>query len=85
MPSAILRVQHQAPFLEVVAGENRVDRLEHVLGRDVRQEPEAAAIDSEQRHAALGHMASGVQQRAVAADGDDDVDALRELRFRRRS
>ncbi len=76
-----LRVQHQAPFLEVVAREDRIDRVEHVLGRDVGEEAEAATIDAEQRHAARGDMPSGVQQCAVAANGHHDVDALRELRF----
>ena len=52
-----------------------------MLGRDVRQETEPAAIDAEQRHAAPGDVPSGVQQRAVAADRYDEVDALGELRL----
>ena len=81
MPSRDLSLQHQAPFLEVVAREDCVDRIEHVLGRDVRQEAEPPAIDSEQRHAALGDVPSRVQQRTVAADRDNEVDALGELRL----
>ena len=71
--------EHQSALGEVVAGENRVERLEHVLGRDVGEKAEAAAIDADERNVACGDVARGVQQRAVAADRDDEVGAVRDL------
>ena len=49
------------------------------LGADVGEEAEPAAVDAEQRHVAAGRQARGVQQRAVAADGDQQVGAVRQL------
>ena len=77
-----LRPQHQSFLLEVVAREDRIDRVEHVLGGDVGEKTESAAIDPEQRHAALRDVPRRVQQGAVAADRDDEVDVLSELRLR---
>ena len=65
--------EHEPALGEVVAGEDRVERVEHVLGRHVRQEAQAAAVDADERHVARGDVARGVQQRAVAADRDDQV------------
>ena len=65
--------EHEPALGEIVAGENRVERVEHVLGRHVGQEAQAAAIDADERHLARGDVASCVQQRAVAADRDDEV------------
>ncbi len=43
------------------------------LRADVGQEAEPAAIHAEHRHRMRGREARGVQHRAVAADGDDQV------------
>ena len=65
--------EHEPALGEVVAGEDRVERVEHVLGRHVRQKAQAAAVDADERHVTRGDVARGVQQRAVAADRDDEV------------
>ncbi len=56
-----------------------VDRRQHVLRHDVGEEAQPAAVDAEQRHGVARHQARGVQQRAIAADGDDEVGAFRDL------
>ena len=59
--------------------ENRVERLEHVLGRDVGEKAEPAAIDADEWNVACGDVARGVQQSAVAADSDHEVGAVSDL------
>ena len=72
----------QAPFVDLaVAGDRRVDRDQHVGRQHVGQEAEAAAVDAEQRRAALGDQAGREQQRAVAADRHDQVGAGGQLGF----
>jgi hypothetical protein len=51
-----------------------------VLGRNIREESEATAIDSDERHVALGDVPRRVQQRAVTADRDDELGLFGELR-----
>jgi hypothetical protein len=62
-------------------GERRIDGGEHVFGHDVCQKPESASVDAEQRCAARGDEACTIEQRAIASDGDHQIDG-RELRFR---
>ena len=62
-----------------LAAQRLVDGGEHVLGHDVGEEADAAAVDPEERHAVARYQARRVQERAVPADRDDEVGARAEL------
>ena len=51
-----------------------------VIGHDVGQKSEAAAIDAQQRHVVPRDQPRGIEERAVAADGDDKVRAPAQAR-----
>ena len=75
--------RQERPLVRVqLPGEGRVHRGQHVLRHDVGEEPEAPAVDAEHRHAVARDQARGVQQRAVTADGDDQVGTLAKHPFR---
>ena len=80
-PSASTRraAQQLAAVGLVAACEHVVDVREHLVGQDVGQEPEAPAIDAEERHAARERELRREQHRAVAADRHDQVRFLPEL------
>ena len=67
------RRQQLPPVGLQLARERRIHPLQHVLRHDIGEEAEAAAIDAEQRHGVARHQARRVQQRAIAADGDQEV------------
>ena len=50
-----------------------------MLGRDIGEKAEAAAIDADERNVARGDIARRVQQGAIAADGDHEVGAVSDL------
>ena len=70
------RGEQGAPVGLELTGERRVDRLQHVLGHDIGQEPEAAAVHADQRHLVPRHQARPVEQRPIAADRDHEVRPL---------
>jgi len=76
-----LRREQHSPLGLAAAGECIVEALQHLLGTDVRQESESAAVDA--KHGDVGHGGHprGMQHGAVAADCDDQVGAGRELGF----
>jgi len=76
------RRQQRAAILAVAAIQHRIDILEHRIGADIGQKSQPPAVDAQQRHAMRGDQARRVQQRAVAADGDDEIGTGREGGFR---
>src|SRR6185436_612093 len=62
------------PRLDLVAA---LDKLaEHgldVLRLDLRQEPDLADVDAEQRHVVLDDRVGGAQERPIAAEHDEDI------------
>ena len=78
-----LRLQHQAALLVEIAGQNRIDSLEHVLRRHIGQKTEPAEIDAQQRHVLSRDDAGRVQQGPVAANGDHQIDGFRQIRSRK--
>ena len=75
------RLQKRALLAFELAFERGVHGRDHVLRHHVGQEPETAAVDSEQRHVMTRHEARAVEQGAVAADGDEEIRLLREVLF----
>ncbi|MBK7114624.1 MAG: hypothetical protein IPH71_00990 [Proteobacteria bacterium] len=57
----------------VVTFQHRIHALEHVLRHDVGEEAQPPAVDAQQRDAAAGHQARGIEQRAVAADDHGEL------------
>jgi hypothetical protein len=73
------RFEQHPRFRKATAFERVVDALEHAVGSDVGEEPEAAAIDAEDRHRAGGCHPRRVQHRAVTAHGNEQVGAARKF------
>ncbi len=55
------------------AFERRVHGSKHVLGEDVGEETQPAAIDANEGHAAMGDEARCIEKCSVAANRDDEV------------
>ena len=81
-PSACTRPRPQqlATIGLVAARQHVVDVGEHLVGQDVRQEAESAAVDADERDAARERELRREQQGAVAADRHDEVRLLRRAR-----
>ncbi len=75
------RREQGAPILRVAPGEHRLDVLQHGARAHVGEKAEPAAIHPEQRHGLTGDEPRRVQERAVAADRDDELGARGERRF----
>ena len=54
-------------------------------GQHVGEKTQAAAIDADQRHAAMRDQARGIEQGAVAANGDDQVGVIGDFCLRGRA
>ena len=62
------------PVLErVLAGAQAIERPDEVAGLDLREEADLADVDPEQRDVDVGDGPGGPQERAVAAEDDEDV------------
>ncbi len=72
------RREHVPDVAAVAALEHVVEAVEHLHGADVGEKAQPAAIDAEQRHVAIIREPRGVQQRAVAADRDQELGAAGE-------
>ena len=55
--------------------EEQLQHLLEVRRLDLREEPDLADVDAEQRHVVADHGAGGAQERAVAAEHDEHVRA----------
>ena len=75
------RLEQRALVALAAPFEGGIDRSEHVLRQHVGEETQAAAIDADQRHAAMRDQARGIEKCAVAADGDDQVGVIGDLVF----
>ena len=71
--------QQLATISLVTARQHVVDVGEHLVGKDVGQETEPAAIDADERDTARKRELCREEQGAVAADRDDEVRLLPEL------
>ncbi len=76
-----LRVQQQARLDRVFAGQDEVDAVDHLVGRDVGKKAEPAAVDAEQGDTFVAGEGAGVEHRAVATDRYDEVGGARQLAF----
>ena len=79
--AALRRRSQHHPLLDAGgAGEHRLERRVDLLERHFGQESEAAEVDADDRDVDAGRpdRVSHRQQRAVAAENDDRVDALHE-------
>ena len=65
--------EQRAFIAAALPGERRIDGGQHVLGHHVRQKPQSAAVDAEQRCAARGDETRAIEQRAITADGHHEV------------
>ena len=57
-----------------------VERVRQLLGLDLDEEPEVAEVDAEHRHRPARHQPQRAEHRAVAAEADDRVRPLGQLR-----
>ena len=70
------------PVLEgsvIVINENLIEAIAHIGGADVGEKAEAAAIHPEDRYRVGCRKSCGMQHRAIAADGDDQVRVRTEI------
>ncbi len=68
-----LRIEQEAMFDGVLAVEHRADLRFDLIGRDVGEKPEPAAIDADHRHLRRSQIARDAEQAAVAADDDQQI------------
>ena len=61
------------------ARERLLERVVELVARRLGEEAERAQVHAEERHRALADRARGREQRAVAAEHDQQIDARREL------
>jgi hypothetical protein len=57
-----------------------VERVGHLVGLDLYEEPEVAEVDAEHRHRPPRHQPQRAEHRAVAAEADDSIRSLGQLR-----
>ncbi len=71
--------QQKALVLDVLALQDRAQGLDHLVRRDVDEEPQPAEIDAHQRDILAHDFAGGVEETAVTAHHDGQVADARQL------
>ena len=74
-----LGLEQHAVFGHVLAVEDRADRLEHRVERDVGEKAEPALVHADQRDLVRRERARDVEHRAVAAEDDRQIGARAQL------
>ena len=83
--SPVDRPAQRHPVLEAEAAlDDPTEQLLELVGLGLREEADLAEVDAHDRHLRLGDGAGGPQERAVAAEHDEDVDPREGAEQRRR-